>query len=170
MLLFDEADALFGRRCETKDAHDRYANLEIAYLLQRMEAYDGVTVLATNLYGNLDPAFARRLRYVVEFAAPHAGLRAQIWRRALPAALPTSADLDPDFLAARIELTGAGIRSAAHAAALLAVARDEPVTMADLVLAVARELEKVGRAPTRAEFGPWWDVLAAELDDATGAG
>jgi hypothetical protein len=166
MLLFDEADALFGRRSEVKDAHDRYANVEVAFLLQRMEAYDGVTVLATNLYGNLDPAFARRLRYVVEFAAPGPELRAEIWRRALPEALPRGSNLDTDFLAAHVELTGAGIRGAAHAAALLAAARGEPVGMADLVRAVARELEKVGRAPTRAEFGPWWEVLAAQAEES----
>ena len=165
MLFFDEADALFGRRSEVKDAHDRYANVEVAFLLQRMEAYDGVTVLATNLYGNLDPAFARRLRYVVEFAAPGPELRAEIWRRALPEALPRGSNLDTDFLATHVELTGAGIRGAAHAAALLAVARGEPVGMADLVRAVARELEKVGRAPTRAEFGPWWEVLAAQAEE-----
>jgi MoxR-like ATPase len=160
MLLFDEADALFGRRSEVKDAHDRYANLEVAYLLQRIEAYDGVTVLATNLRGNLDEAFARRLAHSIDFPAPDAALRARIWRVALPAAAPLAADVDLDFLAQRIELTGAGIRNSAVTAAYLAAAGDRPIAMADLVQGVARELQKTGRLPSRAAFGAYYEHLA----------
>jgi hypothetical protein len=153
MLLFDEADALFGRRGEVREARDRYANLEVAYLLQRLEAHDGVTVLATNLGNQLDEAFARRLHHRVDFLLPDPSLRRRLWETTQPPALPRAADLDFDVVAERFELSGGAIRNAALNAAYLAAADGGQVTMEHVVRAVARELEKAGRAATRAEFG-----------------
>jgi broad-specificity NMP kinase len=159
MLLFDEADALFGRRSETKDAHDRYANLEVAYLLQRMEAYDGLTVLTTNLRTNVDEAFARRFAFTVDFPPPDAGMRARIWRVAIPLHVPLADDVDLDQLADWIDLTGSGIANSALAAAYLAAAEDEPIAMQHLVRGVGRELQKSGRTPSRAAFGSYYRYL-----------
>src|SRR4029077_8958376 len=103
VLLFDEADALFGKRTEIKDAHDRYANVEVAYLLQRMEAFRGLAVLTTNFKQNIDDAFVRRLRFVVEFTMPTATERERIWRKAFPALAPLSADVDVALLAGRLQ-------------------------------------------------------------------
>jgi hypothetical protein len=167
ILLFDEADALFGRRSEVKDAHDRYANLEVAYLLQRIEAYDGVTILTTNLRGNVDESFARRLAHAVEFTAPDARLRAQIWRVALPPAAPLDDDVDLPLLAERMELTGSGIRNAAQSAAFLAASAGRPIGMEHLIRGVGRELQKTGRVPSRASFGAHYDSLVEA--DASGA-
>ena len=110
ILLFDEADALLGKRSEVKDAHDRYANIEIAYLLQKMEDHDGVVILATNLPKNIDPAFARRMHYVLEFARPNAQLRERLWRGMFPPAAPLADDIDFGFLAQTFETTGGDIR------------------------------------------------------------
>src|SRR5690606_9508293 len=107
ILFFDEADALFGKRTEVKDSHDRYANIEIDYLLQRMEDYRGLAILATNMKSHLDPAFLRRLRFVVDIPAPDAAVRREIWRRAFPSAAPTE-QLDIDVLA-RMDVTGGNI-------------------------------------------------------------
>jgi len=156
VLLFDEADALFGRRSEVKDAHDRYANLETAYLLQRVEAYDGLVVLTTNFRSNLDEAFARRLAFVVEFAAPDMRQRARLWRVSLPPGVPLDDDVDLDQLAERVELSGSQIANSAVAAAYLAAAAGEPVAMRHLVQGIGRELQKSGRAPSRSAFGPYY--------------
>ena len=153
MLLFDEADALFGRRAEVHDARDRYANVEIAYLLQRLDAHEGVTILATNLPHHLDQAFARRLHHRVEFPMPDAALRARLWRAVLPPQVPLAADLDLDVLAERFELSGGAIRNAALTAAYLAASDGVALSQAHAARAVARELEKLGRPATRAEFG-----------------
>jgi SpoVK/Ycf46/Vps4 family AAA+-type ATPase len=153
VLLFDEADAIFGKRSEVRDAHDRYANIESAYLLQRMETFDGIAVLATNLRANLDEAFTRRLDVVVDFPLPDASLRRALWDRCLGAVLPRAADLDLDFLAEAFELAGGHIRSAAVTAAYLAAEAGRPVAMADLVGAVAREYRKLGRLVHDREFG-----------------
>jgi len=153
VLLFDEADALFGRRAEVRDARDRYANLEVAYLLQRIEQHGGVTILATNLGQHLDEAFARRLHHRVDFLPPDAALRRQLWRVMFPTAAPLEADVDLDLLAEQVELTGGGIRNAALAAAYLAAADHRPISQRDVVRAVLRELDKLGRRPARAELG-----------------
>src|SRR5205085_11212847 len=127
VLLFDEADALFGKRSEVKDSHDRYANIEVGYLLQRMEAYRGLAVLTTNLKSALDPAFLRRIRFVVQFPFPDAAQRAEIWRRAFPSATPTD-DLDIPMLA-QLNVAGGNIRNIALNAAFLAADAEEPVRM-----------------------------------------
>ncbi|GGQ82564.1 ATP-binding protein [Couchioplanes azureus] len=155
VLLFDEADAIFGKRSEVRDAHDRYANIESAYLLQRMETFDGIAILATNLRANLDEAFTRRLDVVVDFPLPDVELRRALWDRCLGTALPRSNDLDLAFLATAFELAGGHIRSAAVTAAYLAADADRPVGMADLIGAVAREYRKLGRLCLDREFGPY---------------
>jgi hypothetical protein len=160
VLLFDEADALFGQRAEVHDARDRYANVEIAYLLQRLESHEGVTILATNLGHHLDKAFARRLHHRVEFIVPDAALRRRLWRVVLPDAAPLADDLDLALVAERFELAGGAIRNAALTAAYLASADGRPISLRDIVRAVARELEKSGTPPTRAEFRELHDLLA----------
>ncbi|MFE2287965.1 ATP-binding protein [Streptomyces sp. NPDC059443] len=155
VLLFDEADAVFGKRSEVKDAHDRYANVESAYLLQRMETFDGLAILATNLRANLDEAFTRRLDLVVDFPLPDAEQRLALWDRCLGPRLPRGDDLDLPFCARSFELAGGDIRSAAVTAAYLAADAGRPVLMADLVAAVVREYRKLGRLCLESEFGPY---------------
>ncbi len=157
VLLFDEADAIFGKRSEVRDAHDRYANMETAYLLQRMESFDGLAILSTNLRANLDEAFARRLDAVIDFPMPDPAHRRHLWHRCLGAALPRADDVDLDF-AARFELSGGNIRSIAITAAYLAAEAQRPVTMADLMRATQREYRKLGRLCVESEFGPWFSL------------
>jgi hypothetical protein len=151
ILFFDEADALFGKRSEVKDAHDRYANIEIAFLLQRMETYDGVMILATNLARNLDEAFSRRIQFAIEFPLPDDEQRAQLWKLLLPAEAPKH-DIDYSFLARQFQLTGGEIRNVALDAAFLAAHEDDAITMNHLVRAVARQRRKQGKLPTPSEF------------------
>jgi ATPases of the AAA+ class len=153
LLLFDEADAIFGKRSEVRDAHDRYANLESAYLLQRMESFDGVAVLTTNLRANLDEAFTRRLDLIIDFAMPDVTQRRALWDRCLGTELPRDDDLDLDFCARNFELSGGSIRSCVVTAAYLAAEAGRPVRMADLVGAVRREYRKLGRLLLDSEFG-----------------
>jgi ATPase family associated with various cellular activities (AAA) len=160
VLFFDEADALFGKRSEVKDAHDRYANVETAYLLQRLEAFGGVVVLATNLRANLDDAFTRRLDIILDFPAPDAAHRRLIWERQLRPGLPRGDDLDLDFLAERFELTGGNIRNVTLAGAYLAAREHSPVCMTHLVRGIHRELLNLGRLVRAADFGPYEGVLA----------
>jgi SpoVK/Ycf46/Vps4 family AAA+-type ATPase len=160
-LLFDEADALFGKRAEVKDARDRYANQEVAFLLHRIECFDGLVILTTNLGGHIDQAFLRRIAYAVHFPMPDEAMRAELWRRAFPGAAPLAADLDLDLLARSFEITGGNIRNAALGAAHRAAAEDRAITMPDAVRAVAREVRKLGRLPSRAEFGPLYAALAS---------
>jgi SpoVK/Ycf46/Vps4 family AAA+-type ATPase len=155
LLFFDEADALFGRRSEVKDAHDRYANIEISYLLGRIEAHDGLVVLATNLERHLDEAFLRRLAFAVRFAPPGPADRARIWRVQLPAAAPVEPDLDWDVLAS-FPVTGGHIRNAVLHAAYQSAALGRPIGTVSLLAGLRRELEKVGRVPAPADFGPYW--------------
>ncbi|HLT82771.1 MAG TPA: ATP-binding protein [Phototrophicaceae bacterium] len=159
VLLFDEADAVFGKRSEVKDAHDRYANIESAYLLQRLESFDGLAVLATNLRANIDDAFTRRLDVVVDFPLPDVAQRARLWDRCLAAALPRADGLDLDFCAAAFELAGGAIRSAAVTAAYLAADDGGTVTMAHVVTAVQREYRKLGRLTVPSEFGDYWSLV-----------
>ena len=145
ILFFDEADALFGKRSEVKDAHDRYANIEIAYLLQQMEDYDGVAVLATNLRQNLDEAFTRRIDFVIDFPFPDAAHRRRIWAANFPPGAPLAPDADLDELAARFRLAGGNIRNAALASAYLAASDGGVITMAHIRHAIRREHQKMGR-------------------------
>ncbi|MEU1186983.1 ATP-binding protein [Streptomyces sp. NPDC005859] len=144
VLLFDEADAVFGKRSEVKDAHDKYANMESAYLLQRLESFDGIALLTTNLRANIDEAFTRRLDLVVDFPFPDAGQRLALWRHGL-SHVPCAADIDPGPPAKDFELAGGSIRSAVVTAAYLAAGRDEPVGDGDLLEGARREYRKAGR-------------------------
>jgi hypothetical protein len=153
ILLFDEADALFGKRSEVKEAHDRFANIEVSYLLQRMESYRGLAILTTNLRGSLDQAFLRRIRFIVSFPFPDASLRARIWQRIFPPATPT-ASLDIGKLA-RLNLTGGNIRNIALNAAFLAAEASEPVGMRHLLHTTRSEYSKMERPLTETEIGGW---------------
>jgi hypothetical protein len=153
ILLFDEADALFGKRSEVKDSHDRYANIEVSYLLQRMEAYHGLAVLTTNLSKALDTAFLRRLRFVVQFPFPDLAQRAEIWRCIFPASTPTE-NLDINRLA-RLNVTGGNIRNIALNAAFLAADAGEPVRMRHLLRAARNEYQKIEKPLTDAETEGW---------------
>jgi AAA+ superfamily predicted ATPase len=145
ILFFDEADAIFGKRSEVKDAHDRYANIEVSYLLQRMEMYDGVTMLATNLRANLDEAFTRRLQFAVDFPFPDRHYRLRIWETLFPPQVPHEPDLDFEPLARRFKLAGGNIRNILVSAAYLAAADGRVVTMKHLLHGTRRELQKMGR-------------------------
>jgi SpoVK/Ycf46/Vps4 family AAA+-type ATPase len=153
ILLFDEADALFGKRSEVKDSHDRYANIEVSYLLQRMEAYRGLAILTTNMKNALDKAFLRRIRFVVQFPFPDAAQRAEIWRRIFPSDTPTEG-LDVDELA-RLNVPGGNIRNIALNAAFLAADAEEPVRMTHLLRAARTEYAKLEKPLTEAETGGW---------------
>ena len=145
ILFFDEADAIFGKRTGIKDAHDRYANIGVSYLLQRMETFNGITVLATNLRANLDDAFTRRLQFVVDFPFPGPEDRLRIWETLFPPNVPHAADLDFGHLARQLKLAGGSIRNIIVAAAFLAAEAESPMTMVHLEHAVRRELQKMGR-------------------------
>ncbi|HEX6288336.1 MAG TPA: ATP-binding protein [Herpetosiphonaceae bacterium] len=153
ILLFDEADALFGKRSEVKDSHDRYANIEVSYLLQRMEAYRGLAILTTNMKSALDTAFLRRIRFIVQFPFPDATQRAEIWRRIFPPATPTE-QLDVRKLA-RLNIPGGNIRNIALNAAFLAADAGEPVRMNHLLRAARTEYVKLEKSLTEAEVGGW---------------
>lgn len=153
ILFFDEADALFGRRSEVKDSHDRYANIEVSYLLQRMESYRGLAILTTNMKGALDTAFLRRIRFIVEFPFPDTRHRMEIWRRAFPATTPTEG-LDVARLA-RLNVSGGNISNIALGAAFLAAEAGEPVRMRHLLDAARDECGKLEKPLTEAEIGGW---------------
>lgn len=153
ILFFDEADALFGKRSEVKDSHDRYANIEVNYLLQRMESYRGLAILATNMKSALDKAFMRRLRFIVEFSMPDAALRREIWQKVFPAETPLEDPLDYDFLA-RLHLGGGGIHNVALNAAFQAAQAGGAVTMKMLLDAAQTEFKKLER-PFKASSFQW---------------
>ncbi|KAA6210384.1 ATP-binding protein [Streptomyces filamentosus] len=159
VLLFDEADAVFGKRSDVKDAHDRYANVESAYLLQRMESFDGLAILATNLRANLDDAFTRRLDLVIDFPVPDAPQRLLLWDRTLGSHVPRATDLDLPFCAEAFELSGGNIRSIAVTAAYLAAEAGGPLTMRMLIHAIQREYQKLGRLTLASEFGRYAGLL-----------
>ncbi|MCS6937893.1 MAG: ATP-binding protein [Roseiflexus sp.] len=152
ILFFDEADALFGKRSEVRDAHDRYANIEVGYLLQKMEEYDGVVILATNLRKNLDEAFVRRLHMAIDFPFPEEGDRLRIWRKVFPADAPLERDVNLEFLARQFKLAGGNIRNAALLAAFLAAEDGAAIGMEHILRAVRREYQKIGKLAPVAEF------------------
>jgi SpoVK/Ycf46/Vps4 family AAA+-type ATPase len=153
ILFFDEADALFGKRSEVKDAHDRYANIEVGYLLQKMEEYDGVVILATNLRKNLDDAFVRRLHVAIDFPFPEEEDRLRIWRKVFPHEAPLADDVDLVFLARQFKLAGGNIRNIALLSAFLAAEDGASIGMSQLVRAIRREYQKLGKLVTGSEFG-----------------
>ena len=163
VLFFDEADALFGKRTEVKDAHDRYANIEVNYLLQRMESYEGLAILATNRKGDIDSAFLRRLRFIVDFPMPRVEERLAIWRLALPEqaidGTPLLGEIDWDLLAKQLEISGASIKDIALGAAFLSCDEESKIGMKHLLRAARRELMKHGRVMGKEEFGKYSDVI-----------
>jgi hypothetical protein len=162
LMFFDEADALFGKRTEVRDAHDRFANIEISYLLERMERFKGLAVLASNRRKDLDEAFTRRLRYIVEFPMPGAAERERLWRQAFPPRVDV-AGLDCRWLAQQFELAGGHIRSAAFNACLSAAGQSDGaaarVDMLHVLTAVKRELEKLSRVAGREQFGQYAPLI-----------
>jgi SpoVK/Ycf46/Vps4 family AAA+-type ATPase len=153
VLLFDEADALFGKRSEVKDSHDRYANIEVSYLLQRMETYRGLAILTTNMRKALDTAFLRRLRFVVQFPFPDAAQRTEIWERVFPPATPKE-NIDAGKLA-QLNVSGGNIRNIALHAAFLAASAREPVRMEHVLRAAEREYAKLEKVLTGSETDGW---------------
>ena len=153
ILFFDEADSLFGKRSEVKDSHDRYANLQIGYLLQRIESYSGIAILATNFKKSLDPAFMRRVQTIIDFPFPEDKSREEIWRRIFPSSVPQGA-LDFKFLS-RLSITGGSIRNIALNAAFLAAEEGEKVSMVHIKQAAEEEYTKLGRSMSTAEIGNW---------------
>jgi len=151
ILFFDEADALFGKRSEVHDSHDRYANIEISYLLQKMEEYSGVSILATNLRQNLDDAFVRRLQFIVEFPFPDEEYRSQIWKNVFPKETPLGEDVNFAVLAHDVRLAGGSIKNMALAASFYAAAAGDRVRMEHLIHAVHREHQKLGRSWSSSE-------------------
>ena len=165
ILFFDEADSLFGRRTEVRDSHDRYANLEVSYLLERMERFKGLAILATNRKKDIDDAFLRRLRYVLNFPLPELEERRRIWRQVIPEAVDTS-ELDIDFLA-QFPLSGGHIRSIAFNACLQStngsgLGDQRPALgMEKVLIAVKREYDKANRSVSLDQFGPYAHVIHA---------
>ena len=154
VLFFDEADALFTRRTEIKDSHDKYANSDTSFLLQKVEEYNGISILATNNFQSFDPAFMRRLSYVVRFERPDEDTRRAMWENMLPKEVPMAKDIDYDFMASQFkELTGSNIISVLLTAAYLAGAESRSVGMRDIILAIRYEYEKLGRLIDSDEFG-----------------
>ena len=158
ILFFDEADALFGKRTEVSDAKDRYANVEVAYLLQRLETFDGLGVLATNLKANIDEAFARRLSVTIDFRDPDEAQRRELWTT-LSAAAPIGDSVDYDYLAEAFDLTGGNIRNVVVTAAYLAASNGQVVEMPHLIQGTEVEYRKLGRLCTEKEFGPYYPLI-----------
>ncbi|MGH2562179.1 MAG: AAA family ATPase [Thermomicrobiales bacterium] len=159
ILFFDEADAIFGKRSEVKDAHDRYANIEVGYLLQKMEEYDGVVILATNLKKNIDDAFVRRLHMTIDFPFPEEEDRLRIWRKVFPPEAPLGADVDLDFLARQFKVTGGNIRNIALLAAFLAAEDGTEIGMSQIVRSLRREYQKLGKLVTQSDFGEYLPLV-----------
>jgi SpoVK/Ycf46/Vps4 family AAA+-type ATPase len=146
VLFFDEADGIFGKRTETRDAHDRYANLEVSYLLGRLETFTGLAIMASNLRQNIDAAFLRRMDFVVEFPMPDTAARTLLWERHLRCGAPIAEDVDVHEVADLFPVTGAHIRNAAVGAAFLAAGEDAPISRRHLFAAMHREYNKLGKA------------------------
>lgn len=161
-LFFDEADACFGKRTELRDSHDRYANITIDFLLQRLESFEGLAILATNMVGNMDDAFLRRIRVRAEFSPPGPAERLRIWERLLPEPETRSEDIDLAILSEGFGLVGGEIRNAIYTAHLLAADEGEPLAMRHCVRGLWRELSKIGRLPDRTRLGPWQHLLAGD--------
>jgi AAA+ superfamily predicted ATPase len=155
ILLFDEADALFGKRSEVQDARDRYANIEVGYLLQKIEEYEGIAILTTNLRDNIDKAFERRLRFIINFNLPDAENRYLIWQKVFPENAPCSSDLDLKFLAQNFEITGANIRHIALTAAFFAADNSGVIDMNHIIQALQREYQKMGQVLRTRDLGQY---------------
>jgi ATP-dependent 26S proteasome regulatory subunit len=159
ILFFDEADALFGKRSEIKDAHDRYANIEVNYLLQRVETYEGVIILTSNLSNNIDPAFTRRLQFCIEFPFPDEYHRLKIWQNMFPPFAPLATDIDLEFLARKFKIAGGNIKNVVTAAAFRAAAAQQEIGMEHLILSMKREYRKLGKVCEKTEFEQYYQLI-----------
>lgn len=156
ILFFDEADVLFSKRTEIKESNDKYSNMEIAFLLQKMEEYDGVSILATNYLQNFDNAFRRRVSDIISFPMPDADMRLQMWQSMIPSRLPVSDEIDFGFLAKHFELSGSMIKNTLIYASFLAAENDRPLlTMEQILKGLSHELEKSGKKLSRDEYGEY---------------
>jgi SpoVK/Ycf46/Vps4 family AAA+-type ATPase len=153
LLFFDEADSFFAKRGEVQQAHDRYANFEVNYLLQRIEQFEGIVVLATNLQRNIDDAFLRRIHEVIDFSMPDEALRERIWRHHIPRGAPVGTDIDFAFLARQFRFSGANIKNSVLSAAYLAAGKSKPIGMAEMIQGVRMEFEKQGKLVMKSDFG-----------------
>ena len=162
VLLFDEADSLFGKRAEVKDARDRYANMEVSHLLSRIERHDGPCLLTSNFKQNLDPAFARRFQMVVEFARPDQASRQLLWQQHIPERAPICNELDLELVAEAVNLTGGQIRNAAIHASFLAAAAEEPISMPLITQSIWSEFAKEGRELSASRLGKLQQYLSQE--------
>jgi SpoVK/Ycf46/Vps4 family AAA+-type ATPase len=145
ILFFDEADALFGKRTEVSDAHDRYANIEISYLLQKMEEYEGIVILATNLRENMDEAFTRRIRFIIEFPFPDEASRLRIWQTHFPKEAPVSEEIDYEYLSRQFKIAGGNIKNIVLNSAFLAAGDGSVIRMEHILRGTQREFEKMGK-------------------------
>lgn len=155
ILFFDETDALFGKRSEVRDSHDRYANIETAYLLQKIEEYEGITILATNFIQNIDEAFMRRFNFIIEFPFPDKQYREKIWKSIFPEEAPLSDDIDFEFIASKFEVAGGNIKNIAVSAAFLAADASEPIGMKHIIAAAKYELNKIGKLLLKGDLGEY---------------
>jgi SpoVK/Ycf46/Vps4 family AAA+-type ATPase len=161
ILFFDEADALFGKRSEVKDSHDRYANIEINYLLQKMEDHEGIVILASNFRKNIDEAFTRRMHFSIDFPFPDEEYRLRIWERIFPAETPRCTDIDYDFLARRFKISGGNIKNIALSAAFMAAENSKEVNIKHIIMATKRELQKMGKLCTQSDFGKYYELISS---------
>lgn len=159
ILFFDEADALFGKRSEVRDSHDRYANIEISYLLQKLEENEGMVILATNLSQNIDEAFLRRMHFTIEFPFPSEKCRLKIWKTLKPQGAPFSDDIDFNFLAKNFQLAGGNIKNIIVNAAFYAAADSRIINMEHMILSTKREYQKIGKVCSQAEFGDYFKLI-----------
>ncbi len=157
ILFFDEADALFGKRSEVRDSHDRYANIEINYLLQKMEEYEGIVILATNIRKNIDDAFLRRIHFVIEFPLPEEEYREKIWMNIFPVQTPIDS-IDFAFLS-RLKITGGNIKNIALSAAFMAADNSSSIKMEHIIRATRREFQKIGKLCEKRDFGKYYELL-----------
>ena len=162
ILFFDEADALFGKRTDVKDSHDRYANIETNYLLQKIDEFEGVVILSTNYRRNIDEAFIRRMQFIVNFPFPDAEYRLEIWKKAFPEQVPRSDDIDFKFLASNLQISGGNIKNIVINSAFLAAKNGKrPISMSEIILATKREFDKIGKPIQKSDFGKYSALLDA---------
>ncbi|MDG3548143.1 AAA family ATPase [Methanobacterium formicicum] len=159
ILFFDEADALFGKRTEIRDSHDRYANIEISYLLQKMEEYEGIVIMATNLSQNIDEAFLRRMHFSVEFPFPEEQCRHEIWKTLIPQEAPVSDDIDFNFLARNFKLAGGNIKNIIVNAAFYAAEDSRIINMGHIIKGLKREYQKIGKICSQSDFGEYYELI-----------
>lgn len=159
ILLFDETDALFGKRTEVKDSHDKNANVETSYLLQKMEEYDGITIMTTNFIENIDKAFFRRISYVIHFYFPDVASRKEIWMKMFPRETPLDSDIDFDFLAKQFEIAGGSIKNAVITSTFMAAAESSKVGMKHIMKALEYEIKKQGKIVSKNDFGEYGYLL-----------